>query len=400
MVTTVAELGRQLTLMRLNAPRPTPAHEPLTLRELSRSTGIPRSTLGNAESGRILPRARVVYAFAKGCGVAEEQLAVWTEARNRLAHAVRNRRRDPDYALVGEVARRLAESSGDAPLQLARRAVESRSPNGVTADLDKVLEAMSPEECAEHLELMPPAAAAACLHLLAPQRGAWALEFLDRGLAAILLEAEDPAMAAEHLQLLDFHIARQVLPLIPTATTSSILGNMPRHDAKVLVSRMPMAWTSAVVLNEVVPVAMAADLLLTMQRGQRSRVLESAETSRIVGLLSALASHEAGKVLRGLSAAQVKCILMEMPDIKVARILGELPVAGVPDLLTTGTIERAATLLTYLSVGRAAEALNQIGPDRRAAILTRLPVDTRHGIEQAVAEQPVHQAVFLGTTFT
>src|ERR1700754_1601260 len=84
-IRTVEDLAAALRTFRLRAPRPHVADEPLSLRELSKMSGIPRSTLSNAESGRVLPRAKVVYNIALACGILPENIEAWIKARHRVA---------------------------------------------------------------------------------------------------------------------------------------------------------------------------------------------------------------------------------------------------------------------------------------------------------------------------
>src|SRR5690348_10565861 len=78
----IAELGRQLRLLRIVSGAP-------TLRELAKratSTGehLPRSTAGNAESGKHLPGLEVIQAFVRACNASAADVSRWQAAWQRL----------------------------------------------------------------------------------------------------------------------------------------------------------------------------------------------------------------------------------------------------------------------------------------------------------------------------
>lgn len=81
-VSSVAELGRQLRLLRIASGAP-------TLRELEKratSAGehLPRSTAGNAESGKHLPRLEVIQVFVRACNGSAADVIRWQVAWQRL----------------------------------------------------------------------------------------------------------------------------------------------------------------------------------------------------------------------------------------------------------------------------------------------------------------------------
>jgi Holliday junction resolvasome RuvABC ATP-dependent DNA helicase subunit len=81
-ISSIAELGRQLRLLRIASGAP-------TLRELEKratSTGghLPRSTAGNAESGKHLPRLEVIQIFVRACNGSAADVSRWQAAWQRL----------------------------------------------------------------------------------------------------------------------------------------------------------------------------------------------------------------------------------------------------------------------------------------------------------------------------
>jgi hypothetical protein len=81
-VSSIAELGRQLRLLRISAGV-------ATLRELeARATAsgdaLPRSTAGNAESGKHLPGLEVIRAFVQACNGSAADVRRWQSAWQRL----------------------------------------------------------------------------------------------------------------------------------------------------------------------------------------------------------------------------------------------------------------------------------------------------------------------------
>ncbi|MEU4561585.1 hypothetical protein AB0F72_24655 [Actinoplanes sp. NPDC023936] len=371
-VRTVADLARQLVLLRLTTPRASVADDPLTLRELSDITGVPRSTLGNAESGRILPRAQVVYKFAAGCQERRSRLDRWVDARNRVA---RQRRREPDHPAITAIAERIAEPEDAGPVQVAVRFLRARGMPVTVADFDKALDAMPADRCAEHLTAMPPEAAAECLHAMAAPRATACLELLETTVAAAMLCDEDPAMAAEHLQLLPVSATRQVLPVMPIPAVAQRLQLMPRHAAETLVATMPADWTVALIADDAVPVFLAADLFFTVGHRRSLGLAGTLRTTRLAGLLAAMNPDGAAGILASLPEPRRWSVLAAMSEVRAARILPHL------------SDEHFALLLSGVSAGEAAGLLAETPPSWAAGVLARLSRDERSAILAAVPEQ-------------
>ncbi|GLW27900.1 magnesium transporter MgtE N-terminal domain-containing protein [Actinoplanes regularis] len=383
---TIADLGRQLALLRLTAPRPTPAHEPLTLRELAQSTGIPRSTLGNAESGRVLPRANVVYRFAEGCGIPPDQIPLWTQARNRIAHAARYRRRENQFKAAQIVVERLAHHSERASLQAVFDFLSAESLDVTGGNLGKVLDALPSDRCTRYLADMPTEAAVECLHAMSPQPAAGCIEQLDTTVAATLLQAEDPAMAAEHLQLLGTYTVRQLLPRLPVPVLSQRLVLMPRHEAEILVAKMPADWTGSLIADTAVPVALAADLLFTLDHSASLRLIASLPISRRANLMAFMNADPAAGLLGGLSDSQLRETLAAIPDARASQIIRSLPHAKAVTLLSAISATDGAALLAELPPAAAADILIGLGPSPRTALLGAMTEPQR--TEAAIALVP------------
>ena len=81
-ISSVAELGRQLRLLRISVGSP-PLRE-LEARSAASGEPLPRSTAANAESGRHLPRLEVIRAFVQACSGSDADLRRWQAAWQRL----------------------------------------------------------------------------------------------------------------------------------------------------------------------------------------------------------------------------------------------------------------------------------------------------------------------------
>jgi transcriptional regulator with XRE-family HTH domain len=91
----------------------------LSLRELARSTGIPRSTLSDALAGRRMPRLETVLAIARACGADPDPWRRWWAAMNKQQKPVPSRVAAADFAAApGSAGAR--EAAHVAPPQLPR----------------------------------------------------------------------------------------------------------------------------------------------------------------------------------------------------------------------------------------------------------------------------------------
>ncbi|WP_436520443.1 magnesium transporter MgtE N-terminal domain-containing protein [Actinoplanes sp. HUAS TT8] len=383
-VKNIVDLGRQLALLRLTAARRSPADEPLTLRELSEITGVPRSTLGNAESGRVLPRANVVYRFAQGCGVPADKLPLWTQTRNRLAHDERHRRREARHATVGAVVERLARRVDRDPLQAALDQLRIHELPATKTDLDRVLDALPAERCAAYLTQMTTEAAVECLHVMSVRRAGECFRYLTPQTAAALLEGEEPAMAAEHLLLLGPTLLQQILPLMPISVIVQRLARMARHDAEILVSKMPVPWTSALVADGAVPILLAADLIFQLGLDRSVELLGTMPVFRAAALLAAMNADGAAGLMNQLPLNRTAATMRVMPVVKASRVLAHLPDT------------KAATLLSSLSTEDVVSLLMEMPPQAAGGVLARLPAAAAVEIVDAVpgeAVEPIKKAL-------
>lgn len=382
-VMTVAELARQLALLRITAPRPTPAHEPLTLRELSEITGVPRSTLGNAESGRILPGAGVVHKFAEGCQVPREQLALWTEARNRVAHAARYQRARPRPPAVAGIEDELTADER-APVQAAVDFLQAQGIVASRADLDQALDGMPAAQCATYLTAMPPAVAAACLNVMSLPHGASCLHQAPTATAVTMLRHEDVAIAAEHLQLLPEAALRRILAAMPPPACGRILASMPRHEAYALVAALPTAWACDLIADDAVSCSLAADLFFRIGHEHSDELVATLKASRLAGLLTAMDPDPAAGVLDQLPEPRSRRTLAAMPATQAAYILSHLPPPRITALVRTVPDSRAADLMAGMPPRLAATVLWQLGQDRREAVVGALSDESRKRVEEVL----------------
>jgi transcriptional regulator with XRE-family HTH domain len=388
-VATLEELANQLALLRLTVPRPRITDQPLTLRELAALTGLPRSTLGNAESGRTLPRVEVVYKIAEACGVREHERILWVQARNRVAQTTRPQRRAGRLRFVDPVA--AAEQIADREHRSAARAavdfLAARSVPVSRGNLDQALDALPAARCADYLTEMPPDVAAACLNMMTPSRGAACLDAMTPAASARLLRRTDTAMVVEHLQLIQENTLWRTLPLVPTAVVARWLTAMPRKDACDLAGRMPPAWIRSLIADEATPCSLAADLYFVVGHEQIRDLPETLRVSRLAGLVATMNADPAAGLLAGLPQPRIRRVLVTMAEeATAARILAHLPIRQAGALIATLPTHRAAMMLACLPPDPAAGLLIHTTATRQRRLLDAMPNDRRGPVEKTLPQ--------------
>jgi transcriptional regulator with XRE-family HTH domain len=385
-VTTLEELSSQLALLRLTAPRPRATDQPLTLRELADLTGLPRSTLGNAESGRVIPRVEVVYKIAEVCGVPEPQRAMWVQARNLVAHTARPHRRTRRARYVDPVtaAQQLADRDDRSPARAAVDFLAARSVRASTASLDQALDALPSALCAEYLTTMPTTVAATCLNLMSPSRGAACLDVLPPAVTARLLQRVDTAMVVEHLPLMQENTRWKALLAVPMPVVARWLTAMPRAQACSLAAQMPTPWIRELIGHDTAPCSLAADLYFVAGHKQISDLPATLRVNRLAGLLATMAPDPAAGLLTGQPRPRARRVLEAMQESPAARILAHLPILEAGALMTALPAHRAAMILASLPPQTAAALLAPVTTARQQRLLAAMPNDRRVTVEEAI----------------
>jgi Mg/Co/Ni transporter MgtE len=340
---TVDELGRQLRALRLAAPRPDPSADPLTLRELSAMTGVARSTLANAESGRILPRTEVVFRVALHCVADRADVPRWTDARRRVARLRAEARRG-----TGPSA---PSARGDAIGPAVASATSERLQRMTVDDAVAVLQVLPPRAAAECLEAMRFDAGARHLHRMRPAEAAACVTEMRAGDAANCLDWVPPKAAAAILAHLDL------------AGSVALLGAM-----------LPVKATGVVA---VMPARTAVQRLVLLPADRAVRILQGLPTPGMAALLTTggLPKTLIGEVLFGHSRPEAIALLEAMPRRHAAELLRTLP----PD--------PAAGLLPGLRAETAVEVLAHLGTDDADVLLGRTPpaiaAEVRPGVDSS-----------------
>ncbi|SNY72818.1 magnesium transporter MgtE N-terminal domain-containing protein [Paractinoplanes atraurantiacus] len=397
LVTTVADLGEQLHRLRLAASRPAPTDNPLTLRELAVLTGLPHTTLGNAESGRVLPRVEVVYRVAKACGVPPEQLSWWTQARNRAAgqkrrkvHATAPLPRpspadDGDALTVrGSSAadeepvtpEQLLQELGGVGVERAAEQLSTRHPESVAVFLGQlhpglvanVLATMDPVIATGHLSRLQPDHVAACLNEMSPMA------------VARLLALRPVADAAGYLSLMRPDNATAALLTMPTDALGQRLAHLNFDLARQIVHGMPAPQRMALLTGSPLPEAVFAEILFSVSLPETITFLATAPTTTAAraltvlsadlaaGLLNALHPPRAAKLLSAMPAEQATARLMQMTGEQAAVLLGLLPLRTVGAILAHLPLPTAARLLAWVPADRREPVLQHTRAERAVEI--------------------------------
>ncbi|XVV10940.1 magnesium transporter MgtE N-terminal domain-containing protein [Actinoplanes sp. CA-131856] len=416
-VESAADLAEQLRRLRMSAGRPSPIDNPLTLRELAVLTGLPHSTLGNAESGRVLPRVEVVYRIAQACGVPVEQLPWWTAARNRVAmgrrrpspHAVAAPLPRENHGLSGSVVADEHNSQADALLvelggvgfEKAAGWLATQPAESVTAFLRRLhpalranlLAVMDPVLATGHLAALPPSDIVACLN------------HMDSGAAARLLTLAPATDAVTHLAQIRPQAAVDALVAMPATALADRLSHLDDEVMRQTVRRLPLARRTALLTAAPLPEALCSELLFslgfddlaalltTLTPGVAARLLVALPPDPAAGLLAHLPASEAARLLKRLPCDHAAARLAAMTDQQAAGRLSRLPTRAAGEALSQMPAPCAARILAWVSDARRTAMLRQTRADRVVAIrwYTETP-DYRIWLRDRMAE-PVRDGI-------
>ncbi|MEV4283031.1 magnesium transporter MgtE N-terminal domain-containing protein [Actinoplanes xinjiangensis] len=354
-VNTVAELADALGRLRRWA-RPGPAADPPTLRVLADRTGIPLTTIANALSGRTLPGTRVVYEFARACGLPEDDLPLWTEARQRAADSRRARRRPPAAAVTAGLPAPVTDTA----------AVLTVIPATVAASY---LATLAPYEAGQNLTAMTEAAAVDCLAVMPTHVVLDCLTAMVPAAAARLLQAEDLVLAADQLHLLPLPVGQAVLAALPTAVASRLLFEMPRTAALGLVSGMTTAWKTALMTDPALPTALAIEVLYSTDYTWAISVLTTIDAARAGKIIASVAPDAAAGLLTGLPTARGCDLLTRTDPDRAGLILAEADPHQGATLLATLSTTTATAILAVMPQAEAGELLAAMDSGRRRHLL-------------------------------
>jgi Mg/Co/Ni transporter MgtE len=354
-VNTVAELADALGRLRRWA-RSGPADDPPTLRVLADRAGVPLTTIANALSGRTLPGTKVVYEFARACGLPDDELPLWTEARQRAADDRRIRRQPPAAP---------ATPGPPAPVT-GTAAVLTAVPATVAASY---LATLAPYEAGQNLTAMTETAAVACLRVMPTHVVLDCLTAMVPTSAARLIQAEDLVLAADQLQLMALPVGQAVLAALPTAVASRLLFEMPRTAALGLVSRMTTAWKTALMNDAALPTALAIEVLYSTDYAWATRVLGSIDAARAGKIIATVAPDAAAGLLAGLPTARACDLLTRTTPDRAGPILTEADPHHAAGLLAALPTTTATTILAAIPKADAADILAALDSGRRRHLL-------------------------------
>jgi flagellar motility protein MotE (MotC chaperone)/DNA-binding XRE family transcriptional regulator len=385
-IQSLADLGRQLRALRLAAPRPDPADDPLTLRDLAELTGVPRSTLGNAESGRILPRTEVVYRVALACGVPAADIPDWTAARNRVARRAGGTR--PPRPAAHPPPGRVSAGEPDGVLvQLRGLSLEptagqlQRLPVPPVAEY---LEGIRSASAAAYLEEMETAFAADCLSHMTIDQAAECLSWMEPSKAGLLLEFEEVALSVAHVRQMRTTAATAAIAGMAADVAAERLNRLSGDVASRITQGLPPKAKRALILAEDLPERLTLELLFGLDYRQTVQLLETATTRQAATLLARMPDDPAAGVLTALRRRSRLALFGQLSPEAGGRLLNELPmVVGIDavESLPTGLVAamlaqadmtKAALLLECLPAGRKDAALAAMRSDAAAAVRAAL----------------------------
>ncbi|BCJ47178.1 hypothetical protein GCM10010168_72330 [Actinoplanes ianthinogenes] len=385
---TIADLAEQLRQLRLTAPRPAPTDNPLTLRQLAALTGLPHSTLGNAESGRVLPRVEVVYRIAQACGVPDDQLPWWTAARNRVAG---RRGRAPHPAAPRPAVERLAGRPagpervpadelllelGGTTVDKAAELLAGRAPESVVAFLER----LHPALVAKLLTAMDPVLAVGHLNGLSPEQAVACLNATDPATAARLLTLTPPTAAVAHLGAMDPEAAARALAAMPNAALVPRLPHLEVDLVRRAARGMPAQQRTALLTGASLPAAVTGELLFSLgfdgslalvrSAGPRvgARLLTALPADPAAGLLAELPAREAASMIKSMAPEQAAARLLGLTDRQAAERLAPLPPRPLGDVLAQLPVPCAARVLAWFTAARRTAVLQRMRPDRAVPI--------------------------------
>jgi len=383
-VHTVADLAAVLKELRLCAPRRELTDELISLRELSEITGIPRSTLCNAESGRVLPSAKVVFRVAQACGVAEEELTTWVDARHRVARsrsrrAVRANRTvtDPFDGLPDAAAVDDERPGIDGMVSIVGR-LESADPAAVTpmlkhlppAAVGKYLAQLHAPVAAQHLSSMEPRRAAEALAFMTADQVAECMGWMEPSAAQRLLRPFDHTVSAELLRRMPVAVAASVISAMPAAISAETLSNLPPLTMDGIIPGIPIETRESLVASDRMPDKLAVKLLFGLSF---SRIIALFETSytleRCAELLTAIPGDAAAGLLAALTTRRRRALIRQVGIEDVGRKLSRATAETVADVLDGLAAETSTALLAEVGVDLSASVLKLISPEFRARIL-------------------------------
>lgn len=389
----VKQLGEELRTLRLSAERPNIGDDQLTLRELARLTGIPRSTLGNAESGRIVPRAAVVYQVARACGLADDEVEALVSARNRIAQERHQIRRAclPDRGAAAALVQQVRNASRPTAVRRLQR-LPARS----VADC---LEMMKPGFAAPYLAAMEPTFAAACLNLLPSDVGAELLNCLDPAEAAELLRLEEFALSVMHLHLMQISAAAAAIGAMPTEAATMALNSLSGDTAVRVVKELPAKIKIALALTQNLSEQLTLELLFTLERRRTVELLIETPARRAISLLERLPEDPAAGLFAELGGQRQLALLAEAKLTLGARLLIAVPVLVGSALADSMPLNAVAGLLASADAAKAAQLLERVEPERRKVILAAMPASATAAVNAAWKARPRSVRYEPGLTF-
>jgi flagellar motility protein MotE (MotC chaperone) len=387
-IRTVADLAVALKNLRLCAPRRELTDDLVSLRRLSELTDIPRSTLCNAESGRILPSARVVFHVARACGVDQEQLAAWVDARHRVARSRSNRTTRPEYMAMNsqagmpDTSASANENSGTDGLVRIVGRLEAMDPDAVMPMLRHLpseaigmhLAKLHAPVAAQHLSSMKPGQAAEALAYMSADQVAECMGWMEPSAAQGLLGRYDPTVSIEFLRRMPSAVAASIISAMPAEAFAETLSNLPPDAIDAIIPGLPLETQEALVTSDRIPDELAV------------KVLFGLSFSRILALLESLPSLErCAELLTAIPADAAAGLLAALKPRRRRTLLDQVGVKEAGRMASLAPAETVAEVLSGIAPRTSAAVLGETGVDRAASVLNKLPREARRSILECMS---------------
>ena len=356
-VKTVADLGYQLSLLRVHTPGSP------TIRELADRSGVPRATIGNAESGRHLPSRLVIDNIVRACGVPDAMVRRWLDARAR-AYLSRHRPQSAASVAPRPVVPEPRPGTEYRTIQLL-----SAMPARAAATR---LTALPSDEAIEILEQMPIAVAAERLSAIGPGRTAELVAAADIHLAAQWLAAAAPNTTAAVLDVSDTDVAATLLDLMAPDVAARRLQAMRPAAAGGIVTTMNatsaaqrLTIMDRIAVRKIFYALEIGDIYDSMMEGWASL----AATYRILPHLSGVLIQASNPFAVLLMVAGLRPFLFAPPKQRAISMSATAAAAW----LSAMDLQSAADRIAVTSPATAAAWIAELPVTEGNALLTRMP---------------------------
>ncbi|MFI5838026.1 magnesium transporter MgtE N-terminal domain-containing protein [Micromonospora sp. NPDC051300] len=348
-VTTVAELARELRVLRVHCGNPS-VRELQSRAKVKKLQPLPHSTAHDALSGkRGLPRLPVLLTVLRALGLDEADIQPWREAWSRVELDRQGLLDRPDTAVS-----RAAVPAARAPAGTRIRAVTVQRGAELVkdlalADVVEQLADMPAQDASRRLDLTPAARVVEVLTNMDDRVAGGILGAMLPATAAVVLAAMDPATAAE-LIVRNGHDQR-----------SRIFSRLSPEAAATIFAAMP-AWITVLSQSGVSPETVVR--FLAHMPFDMVMAFVNEQAGLAPRWLAVAPAELAGRVVLAVDPERAAGWLDAIPGPKFAEIVDYLPAPAL------------RPVLPHLK-GAAIRVLKALGEERLVRLLTASPRDAQ-----------------------